>query len=322
MLSKMENLVEIWKEIPNTDGAYSISNKGHVKGRKGIKAASSDRNGYKKVSVFIAGKGPKSLLVHRLVALAFVPNPNPSAWKEVNHIDGDKSNNAATNLEWCDRSHNIKHAFDMGLKANKKGSESPLAKEFYEFDLEGRYVTKWFSAVECSQKLGIPKSDIYQNLNGGKTSHGRIFTYERHPDVARDHTPGSPSFKPIIGVADDGSTVRYDYVNQCARDGFIPSVVCKCIRGQRLRHKGYAWRYGRPEDNEGTLVVRGRARRNPRVWQKDAKTGERIRLWDSAAEACRALGLRPALVSSVLSGARGSTGGFSFEHEPDGAEAE
>lgn len=207
----------------------------------------------------------------------------------------------------------MRHAYGIGLRGERKA--------FNEFTLAGAFAKRWFSVPECSDALGIAQSDIRQCLNGvSKTSHGRIFTYEDFPDVAGDHTPGSPSFKPIIGVADDGSTVRYDYVSQRARDGFIPSVVRKRIRGQRLRHKGYAWRYARPEDNEGTLVVRGRARRNPRVWQKDAKTGERIRLWDSAAEACRALGLRPALVSSALSGARGSTGGFSFEYEPDESE--
>jgi hypothetical protein len=57
--------------------------------------------------------------IHRLVAIAFIPNPDNL--KEVNHKDGDKENNSVTNLEWCTRSQNMKHAYLMGLRVPNKG---------------------------------------------------------------------------------------------------------------------------------------------------------------------------------------------------------
>lgn len=60
----------------------------------------------------------KYFLVHRLVAQAFIPNPNNLP--QVNHIDGNKENNCITNLEWCTREDNIKHAYKIGLNPSRK----------------------------------------------------------------------------------------------------------------------------------------------------------------------------------------------------------
>ena len=67
-------------------------------------------NGYLRIGV-----KDKDYYVHRLVAAAFCPNPR--GLKEVNHIDGNKRNNAASNLEWCTRSENNRHAFKTGLRS-------------------------------------------------------------------------------------------------------------------------------------------------------------------------------------------------------------
>lgn len=58
--------------------------------------------------------GRRSITFHRLIAIAFVPNPNN--YKEVNHIDGNKQNNHYTNLEWCTRSHNVKQTYALGFR--------------------------------------------------------------------------------------------------------------------------------------------------------------------------------------------------------------
>jgi len=70
------------------------------------------RRGYLSTTLWKNGKGSSSS-IHRLVALAYIPNPENKP--QVNHIDGDKSNNIVSNLEWATRSENVKHAYDTGL---------------------------------------------------------------------------------------------------------------------------------------------------------------------------------------------------------------
>ena len=108
---------EQWKPIEGTDGGYEVSNLGRVMSKMQrnprIMPQTIQRSGYRYVTLHVNNK-PTCRRVHRLVAQAFLPNPE--GLKEVNHKDGNKDNNRADNLEWCTRSHNVKHSFDTGLK--------------------------------------------------------------------------------------------------------------------------------------------------------------------------------------------------------------
>lgn len=120
---------EDWRPVVGFEGKYLVSNfgavkslryEGHAVERELCQATDSKGLGYK--SVYLYSKQAKRCfkLVHQLVASAFIPNPN--GYREVNHIDGDPSNNRVDNLEWCTRSQNILHA--------SKVLKKPMARKF------------------------------------------------------------------------------------------------------------------------------------------------------------------------------------------------
>ena len=104
-------MLEIWKQIKEYP-RYSVSNLGRVKNNNTDKVLKGymDFKGYQRVCIHCRGEGiRKDLKVHRLVAEAFVPNPDNKP--QVNHIDGNKQNNAASNLEFCTNQENQLHAY-------------------------------------------------------------------------------------------------------------------------------------------------------------------------------------------------------------------
>lgn len=120
---------EVWKDIEGYEGRYQVSNLGRVKSLKRkvpngensfriikekILKTSKKSNEYIKVNL-----SGKSYRVHRLVATAFIENPNN--YDEINHINGDKRDNRVKNLEWCTREYNM--SFNKKLNVMPKGSE-------------------------------------------------------------------------------------------------------------------------------------------------------------------------------------------------------
>lgn len=103
-----------WKTIEGYDGIFSVSELGLVK-RGDVELTQQTNNaGYKYVDFWLYNK-KKRFLVHRLVAIAFIPNPK---WKkQVNHKNGIRDDNKLENLEWCTNGENAKHSYDnLGRK--------------------------------------------------------------------------------------------------------------------------------------------------------------------------------------------------------------
>lgn len=108
----------------------------------------------------------KTYLVHRLVASTFIDNPNN--YKEINHIDEDKTNNKISNLEWCSRIYNVNYG-NRTLKTTKKVKQ---------YDLNKNYIKTWNSMSEAAQKLKIHVSAISGCCKGiNKTCGGYIWEY-------------------------------------------------------------------------------------------------------------------------------------------------
>lgn len=129
---------EIWKDIKDYEGVYQVSNLGRVKSLSRFHNNNSGgylskerilkqniKRGYLTVGLCKEGK-TKTYSVHRLVAIAFIVNPHNK--KTVNHIDGNKTNNLVSNLEWCTYSENQQHAFNIGLHQPTIGENSSFHK--------------------------------------------------------------------------------------------------------------------------------------------------------------------------------------------------
>ena len=128
--------VEIWKDIEGYEGLYKVSNKGNIKslpknvtysngcvhyyeGRL-MKSVVNNKNGYVYIGL-TKNKKQSNFRLHRLVAKAFISNPNN--FKEINHLDFNKINNSIDNLEWCDRFRQNQHAAKKpGRKWAKNGA--------------------------------------------------------------------------------------------------------------------------------------------------------------------------------------------------------
>ena len=180
--------IELWKTVPGYEGYFQVSTHGRVKsldrvviyksGRKRhvkskILKQQTDRAGYKFVELNKDGKG-KIYKVHRLVALAFLENPNNLP--EVNHKDEDKSNNFFKNLEWITCKNNCNYG-----TRNKKISDTKRSKKHYKskpvlmFTLDDVFIRRFKSIAEANEYLGKNRgnSNIAFCIRGlYKTAHG------------------------------------------------------------------------------------------------------------------------------------------------------
>ncbi|UPI11934.1 hypothetical protein [Bacillus phage SBSphiJ3] len=156
---------EVWKSLEGLveyGEGYSISNLGRVRDdvRNRIKKISRNGAGYCQTGL----KG-KIYNVHRLVALAFIPNPENKI--QVNHISGDKQDNSVGNLEWVTPSENIRHAYTQGLCKRAKGSKSHLATITEQQATEiKKLLAENYRVMDISRKLGI-KKNIVSDINRG-----------------------------------------------------------------------------------------------------------------------------------------------------------
>lgn len=163
------------KPISGFNG-YLISDEGFIiSGKTGRRMKCHKNNkGYYIANLFKDGKYHRFLL-HRLVAIEFVPNPNNKP--EVNHINGDKECCAAWNLEWCTRQENNLHAAKTGL-APQLMRNNWRSKKVAQYSLDGDLIKVWPSLREVERDTGFDHGCVGACCNGKvKKSYGYIWKY-------------------------------------------------------------------------------------------------------------------------------------------------
>ena len=165
----------MWKPIKGYEGMYEVSSHGAVRSCERITADGKHLstkilhggcypNGYEFVCLRKDGNN-RNRMTHRLVAEAFIPNPDNLP--VVNHIDGNKHNNNVTNLEWCTCSQNRKHAYDAGLSPQRGLPRKVTVKR-------DEHIILFDTMTDCSVFFGFKKTW----LNGQIRKHGCTFSYK------------------------------------------------------------------------------------------------------------------------------------------------
>lgn len=180
-----------WKLI-EVAPQYEVSDTGLVRRvRDMLEVKPFDNGGYDRVK--LEGRGQ---LVHRLVAMAFIPNPNEL--DTVNHKDRNKRNNHANNLEWMSNGDNVRHSHDdkrivylrktMSDVGKKFGAENGRnsAKAVVQLSKSGDFIAQYISAREAEKATGVGYRLISQVCNGSKKSaHGYLWEFAEGQSTIR-----------------------------------------------------------------------------------------------------------------------------------------
>ena len=181
----MSEIIEEWRTAIYDDVVYEklykVSNLGRIMslnyrrtGRAKLMTPVEDKNGYFKVGFWKNGEY-KRCLVHRLVAFAFLPNPENLS--EINHIDQNKENNRVENLEWCDRKYNNNYG-SHNERVSKAMTNGKLSKPVLQLSLSGELIREWPSTMECARN-GFNQGAVAACCRGERKTHkGFCFMYK------------------------------------------------------------------------------------------------------------------------------------------------
>lgn len=168
---------EQWKPIPLYEGLYDVSTLGKVRSiaqytnHHNIVARPRPRmlkheithDGYVRVSLSNRGV-QKHMMVHRLVALAFIPNPNNLP--QINHKDENPQNNFVDNLEWCTGKQNCNYGLHRQRISQRLNTKHHLSKPVARLDTSGNIIETYKSTREAARKIGVRSENISRCCNG------------------------------------------------------------------------------------------------------------------------------------------------------------
>ncbi len=177
--------MEVWKDIPGYEGKYQVSTLGNVRGLDYIVYEKSGKSrlhkgrilktfkvtgGYHCLKLQVGNK-KKHFLVHRLVAMAFIPNPNN--YDTVNHKDENVDNNRVENLEWLSLYQNNRYG------SHDNNMRKSLSKPVLQYSMDGTFIREFESFAAVKRLLGFNASNVNKAAKGiHKSAKGYIWKYK------------------------------------------------------------------------------------------------------------------------------------------------
>lgn len=255
---------EEWRDIEDFKGFYQVSSKGRVRsidrysqinGRYNVRREfgrlrepDSTEGGYIQYCLYNEQSGKRrTYVVHRLVAQAFIPNPDPENKIEVNHKDGNKLNNCVENLEWVTKSENVQHAYRTGLMPPKEFYRSPVVLKGFKKWNDERSISCYcyetgehFSSFsEAARAYNVGASDIKRSCDNYGVCQGVHFLKDGDTDVkflVKDLE--GEIWKDVPGYEGKYKISNYMRVKSCmrtcpSRTGYrtVPEKIIKSFNG-------------------------------------------------------------------------------------------
>lgn len=233
---------EQWKKIiiDGKESMYSVSDQGRVRNdERNTYLKLQMQNEYLRVSLSLGHGNMKNFAVHRLVATAFIENPDNK--EIVNHKDGIRYHNTVDNLEWCTLSENAQHARDAGLIGWQK------TRPVRQFSMEGKWLMDFESATEAARQLDLFQSKITLVCQNQRKSTGG---YQwRYADSNIEELPPlekpSCTKKRVAQYDKEGNLIAVYESYRAAAEAVngTPSAISRICSGTPglHTHKGFVW---------------------------------------------------------------------------------
>lgn len=230
----------MWKKIivDNQETNYSVSSDGLVRNDvRNKEMTKSLQQGYLHVGLTI-NKKIKRMKVHRLVATAFIPNPENKPY--VNHINGIKNDNRVENLEWVTAAENTQRAYKTGL------AKPTVTRAVRCYDMDGNKLEDYYSIIEAAKDTNSQDEKICECCQGYRNSHNKM--QWRYLDEAADKLDKliPRTYAKKVAQIKDGKTIAiYNSFKEAARAvGGTSSAISRVISGtkQTKTHKGFEWK--------------------------------------------------------------------------------
>lgn len=250
----------------------------------------------------------KMVSVHKLVAETFIGLPPEGMDRPVvNHKDGNKQNNHINNLEWIEHRDNVQHAHDTGLNST--------CIPVVQYSLDGKELNRYKSSASAAKIVGCSHTAIADACKKKKHVHsikGFVWRYEDDPLTQKEIDSLHTAKSRVVQYSLTCERIReFDSMNEAEKfTGANHAAISQCCRFEIESAGGYQWRYS--NDDSPTKAVKGGCQVKVAQYERDMVTF--IRIWDSIAEAARALGMKSTShITSVCKGRRNTTGGYNWK---------